>query len=71
MKVARIYLRVSTDEQDLTRQANIKRNTRSAGYYIAGVYRKKASALCRNSQGIEWLISLFSFIGSQDLNCDY
>ena len=43
MKIARIYLRVSTDEQDLTRQAQIEDSTRSAGYYIAGVYREKAS----------------------------
>lgn len=43
MKVARIYLRVSTDEQDLTRQADIEHNARAAGYYIAGVYREKAS----------------------------
>lgn len=43
MNVARIYLRVSTDEQDLTRQADIEHNTRQAGYYVAGVYREKAS----------------------------
>ena len=43
MKIARIYLRVSTDEQDLARQAEIERSTRSSGYYIAGVYREKAS----------------------------
>src|ERR1700737_4262252 len=43
MKVARIYLRVSTDEQDLTRQAEIEHSARSAGYYVAGVYREKAS----------------------------
>jgi DNA invertase Pin-like site-specific DNA recombinase len=43
MQVARIYLRVSTDEQDLTRQEQIEHTTRSAGYYIAGVYREKAS----------------------------
>lgn len=44
MKVARIYLRVSTKEQDLTRQSeNIERQAREAGYYIAGVYREKAS----------------------------
>lgn len=43
MKVARIYLRVSTDEQDLTRQAEIEHSTRKAGYYIAGIYREKAS----------------------------
>jgi len=43
MNVARLYLRVSTDEQDLTRQADIEHSTRLAGYYIAGVYREKAS----------------------------
>ena len=43
MKVARIYLRVSTDEQDLTRQTAIVENTRAAGFYVAGVYREKAS----------------------------
>jgi DNA invertase Pin-like site-specific DNA recombinase len=43
MKVARIYLRVSTDEQDLSRQAEIEHSTRATGYYVAGVYREKAS----------------------------
>ena len=43
MKVARIYLRVSTEEQDLTRQAEIEHSTRAAGYYVAGVYREKAT----------------------------
>jgi predicted site-specific integrase-resolvase len=43
MRVARIYLRVSTDEQDLTRQVEIEHSTRAAGYYVAGVYREKAS----------------------------
>jgi len=43
MKIARVYLRVSTDEQDLTRQADIERTARQAGYYIAGVYREKDS----------------------------
>lgn len=43
MKMARIYLRVSTDEQDLTRQSEIEQNSRAAGYYIAGIYREKAS----------------------------
>jgi DNA invertase Pin-like site-specific DNA recombinase len=43
MKIARIYLRVSTEEQDLTRQTEIEQSTRAAGYYVAGVYREKAS----------------------------
>lgn len=42
-KIARIYLRVSTNEQDLGRQERIVNDARDAGYYIAGVYREKAS----------------------------
>ena len=41
--IARIYLRVSTEEQDLNRQASIEHSTRAAGYYVAGIYREKAS----------------------------
>lgn len=43
MKVARIYFRISADEQDLTRQEAIERETRDSGYYLAGIYREKAS----------------------------
>ena len=43
MKVARIYLRVSTEEQDLTRQHQIEIDAQAAGYYIAGLYAEKAS----------------------------
>lgn len=43
MKVARIYLRVSTEEQELTRQEGMEQATRVAGYYVAGIYREKAS----------------------------
>ncbi|WP_412058721.1 recombinase family protein [Bartonella sp. DGB2] len=43
MKVARVYLRVSTQEQDLNRQARVVNDARSAGFYIAGVYTEKAS----------------------------
>lgn len=43
MKVARLYLRVSTDDQDLTRQRALEASTRSAGYYIAGIYAEHAS----------------------------
>lgn len=41
--IARIYLRVSSQEQDLQRQESIIDDARTAGYYIAGVYREKAS----------------------------
>ena len=43
MQIARLYLRVNTAEQDLTRQADIEHSAREAGYYIAGIYREKAS----------------------------
>jgi DNA invertase Pin-like site-specific DNA recombinase len=43
IKVARLYLRVSTDEQDLQRQERIQEDARRAGYYVAGIYREKAS----------------------------
>jgi len=43
MRVARVYLRVSTAEQDLQRQEAIVTEVKAAGYYVAGVYREKAS----------------------------
>jgi DNA invertase Pin-like site-specific DNA recombinase len=43
IKVARIYMRVSTEEQDLQRQEGIRESARAAGYYVAGIYREKAS----------------------------
>jgi DNA invertase Pin-like site-specific DNA recombinase len=43
IRAARVYLRVSTDEQDLTRQEAIVTGARAAGYYVAAVYREKAS----------------------------
>ena len=43
MKVARVYQRVSTKDQDLARQAAIVDSARAAGYYIAGIYRETAS----------------------------
>lgn len=43
MKIARIYLRVSTDGQDLQRQECIIAEAQAADHYIADVYREKAS----------------------------
>lgn len=43
MQIARIYLRVSTDEQELTRQNSIIEDARGRGFYVAGVYKEKAS----------------------------
>ena len=43
IRAARVYLRVNTDEQDLTRQEAIVGSARAAGFYVAAVYREKAS----------------------------
>jgi hypothetical protein len=43
VQAARVYLRVSTDEQDLVRQESIVAGARAAGFYVAAVYREKAS----------------------------
>lgn len=43
LKGARAYLWVSTDEQDLARQEAIAAGAGAAGYYVADVYREKAS----------------------------
>lgn len=43
VKVARIYMRVSTDAQDLARQEAIATSARAGGFYVAGIYREKAS----------------------------
>ncbi|KPC03359.1 Stability/partitioning determinant [Pseudomonas amygdali pv. lachrymans] len=45
LNVTRIYLRVSTEDQDLQRQEAIIGKARTSGYYVAAVYREKASAL--------------------------
>ena len=43
MKTARVYIRVSTQEQDTTRQHQLVEQAKAAGFYIAGVYSEKAS----------------------------
>lgn len=42
-KIARIYIRVSTAQQDTTRQESLIEQARAQGYYIAGVYSEKES----------------------------
>lgn len=43
LKIARIYLRVSTKEQELDRQERIITDAKQNGYYVANVYKEKAS----------------------------
>ncbi|MCX8680286.1 recombinase family protein [Gilliamella sp. B2865] len=57
MKVARIYLRVSTKEQELERQERIIDDTKKSGYYIANVYREKASGAITNRPELQRMIS--------------
>lgn len=57
MKVARIYLRVSTKEQELERQERIIDDTKKQGYYIANVYREKASGAITNRPELQRMIS--------------
>ncbi|ATO57436.1 recombinase family protein [Bartonella sp. 1-1C] len=57
MKIARIYMRVSTDKQDLSRQDSIIEDAKVAGFYIAGVYREKASGASANRPELLRLIA--------------
>ncbi|PMM31154.1 recombinase family protein [Vibrio lentus] len=43
MKIARLYIRVSSSHQELERQNRIYTDVVSAGYYVAGIYKEKAS----------------------------
>ena len=54
---ARVYLRVSTAEQDLQRQEAIVQQARDAGYYVAGTYREKASGACADRPELQRMIA--------------
>lgn len=43
MLIARLYMRVSTNEQDLARQHSLVARTKQQGFYIAGIYAEKIS----------------------------
>lgn len=45
---ARVYLRVSADEQDLARHKVMVAGARAADYYVAAIYREKASGARAN-----------------------
>lgn len=57
MKVARVYLRVSTEGQDLSRQESIVKEAEDAGFYIAAVYREKASGVSINRPELQRMIN--------------
>ena len=56
MKIARIYLRVSTIEQSNQRQEKIIDEATNNGYYIAKVYREKASGAIKDRPKLRELI---------------
>ena len=50
-KIARIYCRVSTKEQNLDRQLNLKHWAEQRGFYVAHIYAEKKSG--RNANRIQ------------------
>ena len=57
MKIARIYLRVSTTEQNTLRQEKIIDEATASGYYIAKVYREQASGTIKERPKLRELIN--------------
>lgn len=55
-RIARIYCRVSTEEQDLTRQEDLVKFAQDNGYYVAKVYKEKASGHDVNRKVLNELI---------------
>ncbi|WP_116743990.1 recombinase family protein [Actinobacillus suis] len=64
MLTARIYMRVSTDHQDLQRQEKLIKDTQEKGFYVAAVYREKISGITEWEQRPE----LFRLIGDLQPN---
>ncbi len=57
MKTARIYIRVSTDNQDTYRQHQLIEQAKAAGFYVAGVYSEKASGTIANRPELQRMIA--------------
>lgn len=57
MKTCRIYQRVSTSGQDLTRQQKLIADAEAAGFYVAGVYSEKISGTVASRPELNRLIS--------------
>lgn len=57
MKICRIYQRVSTEGQDLTRQHRLLADAEAAGYYVAGVYSEKVSGTKEDRPELNRLIA--------------
>jgi DNA invertase Pin-like site-specific DNA recombinase len=57
MKTCRIYQRVSTSGQDLTRQQKLIADAEAAGFYVAGVYSEKISGTIASRPELNRLIA--------------
>lgn len=57
MKFARIYIRVSTNSQDLVRQRDLMEKAKAQGYYIAGNYEDQASGANSDRPGLMRMIA--------------
>jgi DNA invertase Pin-like site-specific DNA recombinase len=55
-KNARIYMRVSTESQDLDRQQRLIDDARANGYYVAGTYAEKASGTTTDRPELQRMI---------------
>lgn len=56
-KICRIYQRVSTSGQDLTRQQKLVSDAVAAGFYVAGVYSEKISGTVASRPELNRLIT--------------
>lgn len=56
MKIARVYIRVSTDNQDLTRQQALIERAKEQGYYVAKVYSEKESGTLADRPALNEMI---------------
>lgn len=56
-KIARIYCRVSTQEQDLSRQLELKEWAEQRGFYIAKIYSEKASGRTANRPALNEMLA--------------
>lgn len=56
-KIARIYCRVSTQEQDLSRQLELKEWAEQRGFYIAKIYSEKASGRTVNRLALNEMLA--------------
>lgn len=57
MKIARIYLRVSSNSQSIERQRSLIKDAKKQGFYIASVYEEKASGITLNRPELQRMIS--------------